>query len=219
MFYIYQHRRLTDNSIFYVGKGKGDRFNSKKNRNKYWHFIVKKHGFKSEIIKNNLDEDLSLLAEIELIDKYKKIGIKLCNLTDGGNGVSGYKWTEEQKLAHKLNQKERAKNPKLKEIKSILLKNKWKDPEFRKSRNAKFMGEKNPAKRPEVRAKLGVPGYLQKNAKRVKCIETGLIFNTIKEATDWASNLTGLSKKTSLNKCFKDPINKTSFGFHWELVS
>lgn len=37
------------------------------------------------------------LAEIELIDKYKKEGIKLTNLVSGGNVTSGYKFTEKQK--------------------------------------------------------------------------------------------------------------------------
>ena len=59
--------------------------------------MVNKAGFVSEILFDNLDEELSLLVEIELIDKYRKLGYKLVNLTDGGEGVSGYKHNEETK--------------------------------------------------------------------------------------------------------------------------
>ena len=96
-FYVYQHVRLDENSIFYVGKGQKSRHIEKSNRNNYWHNVVNKAGFVSEILFDNLDEELSLLVEIELIDKYRKLGYKLVNLTDGGEGVSGYKHTEETK--------------------------------------------------------------------------------------------------------------------------
>lgn len=94
-FYVYQHRRLDENTIFYVGKGCEYRHTTLTNRNKYWHNIVNKCGFSSEILYENLDEEFALLIEIELIDKYRRLGFKLTNLTDGGEGVSGYKHTEE----------------------------------------------------------------------------------------------------------------------------
>jgi hypothetical protein len=96
-FYVYQHIRLDENSIFYVGKGHKSRHIEKSNRNNYWHNVVNKAGFVSEILFDNLDEELSLLVEMELIDKYRRLGYKLVNLTDGGEGVSGYKHTEETK--------------------------------------------------------------------------------------------------------------------------
>jgi group I intron endonuclease len=96
-FYIYQHKKTDTNEIFYVGKGKGRRFKQIFGRNEYWHRVVKKHGFTSEIIKNGLDEELALFAEMECIDVYKRRGIKLVNATDGGEGSSGYKHTEQHK--------------------------------------------------------------------------------------------------------------------------
>jgi hypothetical protein len=99
MFYVYQHRAADTGNIFYVGKGKGKRFCDKNKRGRYWKFYVAKHGFVSEIIANNLDEELSFLAEMECIDAYKKRGIKLVNMTDGGEGCSGFsmRHSEEQK--------------------------------------------------------------------------------------------------------------------------
>lgn len=97
MFYVYQHRKADTNEIFYVGKGKGRRFNQLFGRNQYWNRVVNKHGFVTEIIAKDLDEELAFLVESETIDVYKKRGIKLVNATDGGEGASGYKHTEKYK--------------------------------------------------------------------------------------------------------------------------
>jgi len=102
-FYIYQHRKADTNEIFYVGKGKGTRLNQSKGRNQYWHRVVAKHGFIAEYIAQNLDEELAFLAEMEAIDVYRRRGIQLVNHTDGGEGVSGYKHTEEHKSKLKGN--------------------------------------------------------------------------------------------------------------------
>jgi len=98
-YYIYQHRAADTGEIFYVGKGKDKRHADKNKRSRYWKFYVEKHGFTSEIIADNLDEELAFLAEIECIDVYKRRGIKLVNLSNGGEGCSGYSHphSEEQK--------------------------------------------------------------------------------------------------------------------------
>ncbi|MGB3724288.1 MAG: NUMOD3 domain-containing DNA-binding protein [Glaciecola sp.] len=95
MFYVYFHRKASDNSIFYVGKGKGRRAYWKNNRNKHWHNVVDKHGYTVEIYKDNLSEADAFNLEIEMIEK---IGLdSLCNYTVGGDGASGSKRTEEFK--------------------------------------------------------------------------------------------------------------------------
>ena len=104
MFYIYQHRAADTGNIFYVGKGKDKRFCDKNKRGRYWKFYVEKHGFVPEIIKDGLDEELAFLAEIECIDSYRKRGIKLVNLTNGGEGCTGFsmRHSEEQKAKWRL---------------------------------------------------------------------------------------------------------------------
>lgn len=97
MFYVYEHIRLDTNQVFYVGKGHGYRLTSTKDRNKHWHNIVNKVGFKAIKVVENEDEELILLAEIERIDQLRKLGYKLCNITDGGQGISGLKHSEESK--------------------------------------------------------------------------------------------------------------------------
>ena len=104
MYYIYQHSKADTNEVFYIGKGKGNRLNTKRGRNQYWHNVVDKHGFTAKIIANNLDEELAFLCEVEAIDLYRRLGIQLVNATDGGEGASGYKHTEEHRQKMKGNE-------------------------------------------------------------------------------------------------------------------
>ena len=98
MFYVYEHIRLDSNAVFYVGKGKGRRCFESRRRNLYWKRIVSKAGgFDVRVVVDGIDEELAFLAEQELISKLKTQGIVLANLTDGGEGVSGYNHTEETK--------------------------------------------------------------------------------------------------------------------------
>lgn len=97
-YYVYVHLRADTKQIFYVGKGKGTRSTSSRNRNKYWNNIVNKSkGFVTQLVSTNLSEKEALNFEILLIKKLKETGEKLANLTAGGEGTSGFKFTIEQK--------------------------------------------------------------------------------------------------------------------------
>lgn len=98
-FYVYVHSRLSSGQPFYIGKGTGKRCISESNRNKYWLNIVSKdQGFVTSFIAQDLDEELAILIEIEAIALYRQRGFGLVNMTNGGEGVSGFVFTEEQKL-------------------------------------------------------------------------------------------------------------------------
>jgi hypothetical protein len=91
MFYVYEHIRLDTNAVFYVGKGKGRRCFEARRRNQHWKRVVSKAGgFDVRIVIEGIDEELAFLAEQELIAKLKMQGTSLTNLTDGGEGASGY---------------------------------------------------------------------------------------------------------------------------------
>lgn len=90
-FYVYVHRRKTDGSIFYVGKGCGNRSASIQGRNFIWKRIVEKHGFNVDICQDFMSEENSLTLEMWIIAKLKYEGIKLANLTEGGEGAVGFK--------------------------------------------------------------------------------------------------------------------------------
>lgn len=93
-FYIYAHVRPDKNEVFYVGKGKGNRAYEKGcRRNQYWNRVVSKNGGKFIVLKlaENLLESLAFDLEIALIAKFRQQGVILCNMTDGGEGTSGWK--------------------------------------------------------------------------------------------------------------------------------
>ena len=96
--YTYIHRCKDDISrIFYVGKGSGNRINSEFHRSNHWKNIVAKHGLIVEKVATWNTHNEALEHEKFLIFCFRSMGIKLCNLTDGGDGVTGYVPSQEQR--------------------------------------------------------------------------------------------------------------------------
>jgi hypothetical protein len=109
--YIYRHIRLDKNEPFYIGIGTDSKYQraySKQSRNIFWNRVVSKTDYEVEILLDNLTKDEAKIKEIEFIALYgKKIdktGI-LTNISDGGDGNSGSKHTEEAKLKIGLSNK------------------------------------------------------------------------------------------------------------------
>lgn len=83
-FYVYLHRRKSDGSVFYVGKGSGRRAWVFEKRNSYWARVFNKHGCEVDIFKDNMPEVCAFTLEKIMIAQY---GIdSLCNITSGGDG-------------------------------------------------------------------------------------------------------------------------------------
>jgi uncharacterized membrane protein len=97
VFYVYQHLKADSGEIFYVGKGMGRRAHDSYHRSKYWKNIVAKHGLTVEFLKLNITEPESLELEIATIEKYRHQGLQIINMTDGGDGTTGYSHTDEHK--------------------------------------------------------------------------------------------------------------------------
>ena len=87
-FYVYTHRKASDDKIFYVGKGQTNRAYRKDGRNIHWHRIVEKHGYFVVIELSEVTDIEAALYEIQLIALIGRNN--LCNQTDGGDGMSGY---------------------------------------------------------------------------------------------------------------------------------
>lgn len=97
-FYVYVHSRLSTGEPFYVGKGNGKRVRKRDGRAPRWKNIVQKDGgFHQSLLVKDIDEELSMLAEIEAIDLFRRRGCSLVNVTDGGEGASGRKHTAEMR--------------------------------------------------------------------------------------------------------------------------
>jgi len=126
-FYVYLHRRATDGRVFYVGKGIARRAWTKDNRNKHWHHISKKHGYTVEIVQYGMQEWWAFELERELICSYGRD--VLCNLTDGGEGATGVKFTDEQKNKISAHQKTTWTSER-RQVASLRMKNAWQNKEF-----------------------------------------------------------------------------------------
>lgn len=97
-FYVYEHRRADTGAVFYVGKGRRCRASNAHNRGRYWNNVCKgAGGFTITYPVKNVDEELAFLAEVELIDVYRRRGLRLVNITDGGEGTTGWVPSEETK--------------------------------------------------------------------------------------------------------------------------
>ena len=101
-FYVYAHRRKTDNKIYYIGKGKGNRAWNlyTKERNIFWQNTHNKHGTIVEIILDKLTEQEAHSIETEFILFYGRKNNStgtLVNMTDGGEGVSGKVFSSEER--------------------------------------------------------------------------------------------------------------------------
>jgi hypothetical protein len=97
---VYIHVRNDSNTIFYVGIGSKERAKSKAGRNSWWQRIVNKTSFSVYFLHENLTSQEAKKIEIDLITKYKLMGIELCNLTNGGDGRLGGTQSEEWKKTH-----------------------------------------------------------------------------------------------------------------------
>ncbi len=107
-FVVYEHIRPDTGAVFYIGKGKIRRVNQSANRNPHWHGIVAKAGgYHARIAACGLSEKQALQLEVSMIAAYRAADIKLCNMTDGGDGVSGYKWPPDALEKHRLKLKGR----------------------------------------------------------------------------------------------------------------
>lgn len=103
--YIYLHRKLDNNEVFYIGRGTVNKKASGKcdtntyrraytthNHNKYWVRITNKFSWLVEIIEDFLTWDESILLEIKYIKMYGRKNLNegtLVNFTDGGEGSKG----------------------------------------------------------------------------------------------------------------------------------
>ena len=106
-FYTYMHTRNDTNETFYIGKGHGKRAFWKHGRNHYWTNIVKKHGYTVHVLAQWEKEADAFEHEKFLISCFRKINKDLVNRTDGGDGPTGQKFSNEQRQKMRVIWKEK----------------------------------------------------------------------------------------------------------------
>ena len=97
-FYTYLHCR-PDGSPFYVGKGVLKRCYDFSRRNEHHKRVVTKYGRENVqiVITKKDSEESAFKSEIRLIKMMRWAGFKLCNQTDGGEGLHGLVFSDEHK--------------------------------------------------------------------------------------------------------------------------
>jgi hypothetical protein len=209
IFYVYKHVRKDDGVIFYIGKGKGKRAWGIENRNPHWQHTVEKHGYDIVMIAENIDEKQSLDLEVKLIAFYgrnDKGNGTLTNMTDGGDGVSGYVYNDEQREARSIRTTGIGNHMYGKSLMDVWSKkygidiaNKmWEDTRSKMG----SIGDKNVSKRPEVRVKQseahkGKPKS-EEHRKNLSIAKMGKSFHTDEQRKKTSENTKGSKNPNSI---------------------
>lgn len=228
-YYVYEYYIKDTGEVFYVGKGKGRRVCSG-HRNKFCEDIKSTHNWDWRIVYSDLTEQMAFDFEKALIAWYRNnTDFRLTNVTDGGDGVSGWKPPKE-----------------FCQLQSKLSKERWNDPSYRKrivegrhDPNSTYQSQEFKAKisslvsgsdnpnynhkwtdeqkkhLSEVRKANGKPkGVLNTRAKSIMCVETGEIFPLIKDAVAKYN----VKSETSFSVALDNP-KRTAAHLHWVTIS
>ena len=130
--------------LFYVGISSNKdlgRAETKWNRSKFWQNKVSKHGLNVEIVHDGISWEEALKWEVHYIALYGRrnnnTGV-LVNLTDGGDGVLGMVWSDEQKKAMSERAKKRLDSPEARKTMSEQAKKFFENPEARMAQSKRM---------------------------------------------------------------------------------
>jgi hypothetical protein len=217
---VYLHRRNDTNEVFYIGISHNKyRANSACSRNPHWHNIVNKAGYTIEITHKDIIWEEACSIEKYLICFYGRKDLNeghLVNMTDGGDGLVGYKFSIEFK-------KQKAEFMRVRMLSNL-----------NPMKNPKYIGENSSSKRLEVRAKrsktllarsdkhhMKDPDFILKykgsNNSRAKAIlQFDKNYNFIKEygSLSEASSSTNTQKSHICHVCKGN--RKFAGGFFWK---
>ena len=193
--YIYQHLK-PNGGVFYIGIGRSKKYKrafSKYKRSTFWKQVVEKHGYEVQILKSSLTWDEACELEKILISYYGRRDLgkgTLVNLTDGGDGLVN------PSLAERKRRSDAGKV--LTGELSATWGRKHTEEEKKRMRGKResISGVNHPQygkKRPEIsklfseRKGILSPNYgkIAVNAKIVLDVETGVYYNSAKEASNY----------------------------------
>ena len=198
VYYTYAYLR-EDGTPYYIGKGK-DRRAWQKHRNG----IRPQNYNRILILKKNLTEEQAHQHEKYLVFVYgrKEHGGLLINMTDGGEGITGYRHTEETKRICGLSTFGR------------------KEPEEDKKRRLELSRLGRERRTPERVVEVA-NNMLESNSQRTEVVVEGITFLSTNQAARWAMDIYGVSRNTAIRyikegRSFTDKkqINRNYSGTH-----
>lgn len=228
VYYVYIWYIVDTGEVFYVGKGKGKRYKQVSHRNKFFTDMYNSHNCTVKKIYENLTEDEAFQKEKDTVKWFREnTNFRLTNQTDGGEGSSGWKPSQE-----------------FRDKQSKIHKEQWQDEEFKNKMIAIRTDENGPYKSQEFRDKIAQlvqgennPNYnhrwtdemrqhlsnvrksngLSANENNSKatcviCVETGEVFSCIK----YAMQKYNIKCEGSVTVALKNPV-RTAGGKHWVL--
>jgi hypothetical protein len=80
------------------------RISKRTSRNVYWKRIVAKHGFRIEVLKEFVNEQVAHSYEKTMIAHYRSIGQAEANICDGGEGTTGLRFNHSDATKRKIGQ-------------------------------------------------------------------------------------------------------------------
>jgi hypothetical protein len=228
-YYTYIHQ-TTDGRVFYVGKGKDRRAWAKNKRSTYWQRMVKKHGLRVQIAARWPTEQEAFDHEKFLVWCFRDMGVQLANLTDGGEGSSG--WQHAAETVAKIKASNIGKKRSVEAVaNSRAARAEWLErgiheywtPERRQAARSAVAGERHPnygkTFSPELRAKLSAAhtGKLNNaSSKPVLCVDTGKVFPSSEEAARWLQANGKPKASGSAINAVALGRHQTAYGYRWE---
>lgn len=186
MYFAYIHCK-PDGTPFYVGKGNSRRVGEIRRNNKFHRDVCSKYGEENILVGKIECSSESIAFDLErgLIKCLRRMSVNLANVTDGGEGSSGWKAPDSYREKRRM-MSIGSNNPffgkthseELRKNESIRAREQWKNPELlsKASELGKLrVGPANPfygkrhsaeAKRKNAESKLGKPGRKVSEAER-----------------------------------------------------
>ena len=187
-------------------------------RNRYLQASWNKYGsesFRFTFVEECDESRLSVL-EIEYISANDTVAPHGYNLTTGGEGVRGLQWSEEsrQRLSNsrrgvKTGRKVQHAPETLAKM-SASMKIRWQDETYRTKSIKSRMGQKRSQ---ETKDKMSQSrrGRVQSNARKVICVETGVIYPSVKKVD--------IGRKIYCSQIYRaDKSGGKAYGYHWKLL-
>lgn len=175
---VYRHIKPCG-EVFYIGIGVSKkRAYSKYGRNKHWNNVVNKYGYEVQILTNNIDYEFAKEVERNLISYYGRKDLKFGNLVNMTDGGEGYaNMNDDEKLKRKIRLTDYNKNTK--------------DYSFTQNEDYKLNMRNS---------------CLGKNNKKIIDIETKMIFESLRKASEFNKISYSMLSEMLNNK----KINKTN---------